>query len=77
VATPRRGFGLTGDQRRLLAAQGTFQLLLGLTRPGGGQPRRRGVVVCLDDLQWADPESLEVVHHLAARHLELQRREGR
>jgi predicted ATPase len=23
-------------------------------------------VVCLDDLQWADPESLEVVHHLAA-----------
>jgi DNA-binding CsgD family transcriptional regulator/tetratricopeptide (TPR) repeat protein len=55
----------TVDQRRLLAAEGTFQLLLGLARPCGGGRRRRGVVVCFDDLQWADPESLEVVHHLA------------
>jgi DNA-binding CsgD family transcriptional regulator len=54
----------TADQRRLLAAEGVFQLLLGLARPHGGG-RRRGVVVCFDDLQWADPESLEVVHHLA------------
>jgi hypothetical protein len=56
----------TADQRRLLAAEGVFQLLLDLARPRGGARRHRGVVVCFDDLQWADPESLEIVHHLAA-----------
>jgi tetratricopeptide (TPR) repeat protein len=62
---PPSDIAFTADQRRLLAAEGTFQLLLDLARPRGGARRRRGVVVCLDDLQWADPESLEVVHHLA------------
>ena len=57
---------LTADQRRLLAAEGTFQLLLEFERARGRQQRTRGIAVCFDDLQWADPESVEVVHHLVA-----------
>jgi DNA-binding CsgD family transcriptional regulator/tetratricopeptide (TPR) repeat protein len=63
---PREDAGITADQRRLLAAEGTFQLLAHIGRRHGRAPGSRGVVVCLDDLQWADPESLEIVFHLAA-----------
>jgi hypothetical protein len=57
----------TADQRRLLAAEGAFQLLLHLARPRGGERRRRGVVVCLDDLQWADPADGGDLHGPAGR----------
>jgi DNA-binding NarL/FixJ family response regulator len=56
---------LTPDQLRLLAAEGVVQLLSWLARPGATGARcRGGLAVVFDDLQWADPESLEVVEHV-------------
>jgi DNA-binding NarL/FixJ family response regulator len=63
---PAAAADLTPDQLRLLTAEGTVQLLSRLARPETTSTHRRGLAVMLDDLQWADPESLEVVEHLMA-----------
>lgn len=55
--TPPTALQRTADQRRLLAAEGTWQLLQHAARPTAGQDRRRGAVVCFDDLQWATPRA--------------------
>ncbi len=52
--------GLDGGQLRLLAMEATVRLLRGLAGPGPG------MVLLLDDLHAADPDSLETIRYLAA-----------
>jgi DNA-binding NarL/FixJ family response regulator len=63
---PNAAADLLPDQLRLIAAEGTVRLLSWLARPEATGIRRRGLAVVLDDLQWADPETLEVVEHVMA-----------
>jgi len=52
--------GLDGGQLRLLAMEATVRLLRGVAGPGPG------MVLLLDDLHAADPDSLETIRYLAA-----------
>jgi DNA-binding CsgD family transcriptional regulator len=52
--------GLDGGQLRLLAMEATVRLLRDVAGPGPG------VVLLLDDLHAADPDSLETIRYLAA-----------
>lgn len=64
---PSRPLELSTDQLHLLTLEGAFRLLLHAAgRPGSGPEHRSGAAVLLDDLQDADLETLEFVHHAAA-----------
>ena len=52
--------GLDGGQLRLLAMEATVRLLRGVAGPGPG------MLLLLDDLHAADPDSLETIRYLAA-----------
>lgn len=52
------GGGLSDSQLRLLAFEGVVRLVQDIAAPGGA-------LVLLDDLHWADPESLEAMRYLA------------
>jgi predicted ATPase len=64
VATAHLGHRLHGRSAPAACRRGRVPAAAGPGPAARGRAAPR-VVVCFDDLQWADPESLEVVHHLA------------
>src|SRR5690242_12048250 len=66
--TPAGGeAGLDGGQLRLLAMEATVRLLRDIAGPGpGAAGPGPGMVLLLDDLHAADPDSLETIRYLAA-----------